>query len=948
MGKNHGERGDSSLGDPRVSLSDPSESPLFEREAELEQIEAALGRLHLGVGGCVLIRGELGTGKSRLMEAAAASARAVELPHWYGAGAATWQGEPLLLLRETLGGVEPPPTLPDRRSALLTEIESQVANVPHLLAIDDLHTADPATLSVLGELADHIEQFPLLLLLSYQPDLMPEPPGWFEAATLIDLHPLSPSVAPAFAGGLLGTRPGPALSHALTETGGAPLQIWLWLWDLEHRGGLVRESGTVELVNPAERPADLRDPRDLQEVALEWRRHLVGPDTFALMPLVAVLGGRFRLRDLAALAGEPPEVTATRLQPLLERGGAIRDGQWWTVQWRGMLQGQYRRLPASERARLHRACARVLQDRDGSPVVVAEHLLAAATSGDRAALAAARRAAALVTDRSPLTAAHLLQRAVGLLAPGDRQRDETVVDLVEALVAAGEMDTARQTGERELGRMPPGPERASLEITLLSAYHSGEGLEDLAATILRRPELPEHLRGAVLARRAMERVLSGRLDEAEADAREVLEGSGAPTAEAASNAVTGLAWAATARGDPERALRLLRERVAQPPWGRGAGLASVQEGHALYLLNRFDEALEVYYTRLRQLDRAGWPSRLRPLLLVGIADVHYGQGAWDEALGEWEAVIDGPASGVFSAAARARRMRALVAAHRGDYEPSRELRLARGGTAARPEDLEVDAILLEGEGDPAGATRIAQRMWRLQEARGGFGRLPFTTPWTIRFARAADVPDAELASLVAPMADRLLELSRHWTSDSVTGAATLARGVRDRNAAALSQAVQSYQRSPRASDHCLGLEVCGEELVRLDQVDLGVDALLGALDSYRTLGAEPAAERLLARLRDLGVRRGLRRPPVRPGVGWDSLSEEELTVAALVSAGLSNPRIAEQMGLPRYRVASVIETVIVKLGVASRLELGLLVARRAREGDLAESPPPGDAPGSPE
>ncbi|MBO0705257.1 MAG: hypothetical protein J2P39_08055, partial [Candidatus Dormibacteraeota bacterium] len=179
-------------------------------------------------------------------------------------------------------------------------------------------------------------------------------------------------------------------------------------------------------------------------------------------------------------------------------------------------------------------------------------------------------------------------------------------------------------------------------------------------------------------------------------------------------------------------------------------------------------------------------------------------------------------------------------------------------------------------------------------------------------------------------------------TDTVAGAANLARGVRDRNAAALVQAAQRYRASTRASDRCSGLDVCGEELLRLGQRDLGIEALLESLDSYRTLGAEPRANRVLARLRALGVRRGLRRPRVRPGVGWESLSQEELTVAALVSSGLSNPQIAAQMDLPRHRVAAIIERVIAKLGVASRLELGLLVARRARDQELLQRRTPQD------
>jgi hypothetical protein len=54
------------------------------------------------------------------------------------------------------------------------------------------------------------------------------------------------------------------------------------------------------------------------------------------------------------------------------------------------------------------------------------------------------------------------------------------------------------------------------------------------------------------------------------------------------------------------------------------------------------------------------------------------------------------------------------------------------------------------------------------------------------------------------------------------------------------------------------------------------------------------------------------------------------------------------MDLPRHRVANIIERVIAKLGVASRLELGLLVARRARDQELLQKRTPPDPAGTPE
>lgn len=959
MGKTKGDAEDPA---PRVfdpALGDPAETRLFERDAELQQLEVALGQLHLGVGGCILVRGGAGAGKTRLIEHAVASARATDLPVWHGHGGPTWRGEPLLALREALGGVEPSSSVPEGQAELVSEIETTAARVPHLLAIEDLQVADLASLTALGELAEHARQIPLLLLLAYRPELLPDLPPGFERATRIDLGGLSGDGTLAYAQHLLGAPAGPALGRALRDAAG-PLHIWLWLRYLEDRRALVREGEAAELADPGERPPSL------PALALARQRETIG-DAFELMRLAAVMGRRFRLEDLAAMAAQPAATVAERLQPLLDAQGASREGHWWLIHWPGMLDNLYSGLKPPERARLHRTYGRLLRERDGPPVVVAEHLLAAAAAErddgtDREAVAAARRGAEAVSTRVPETAADLLRRAADLLTPGDPERTDVVVRQLRAELAAGHVERARELGARELATVPPGPLRIPLQMTLLSAYEleAEDRLEDLAATLLAASDLDPEMRRTVLSRRALGRVAAGRIGEATADAQAVLTGArpapggrGAGPDESSWIATLALAWAASTRGDPEESLRLLRASPAPPPGAGTAGLARIPEGLALCALNRFDEALEVFNAGTRELERTGSMTGIQPWLLDGIAYAHYGEGAWDEALAEWEAALASTTRQVVPVSARARLMRAVIASHRGDYGPARELREEQRAApdpdrAARPDELRLDAILFEGDGDLMAASRAAQEAWAAHEARGDRSQLPIALPWEVRYAREAGLPDPELARLVAPMADRLLALARQWSTDTVVGAANLARGVRDRNAAALAQAAQRYRASARASDRCIGLDVCGEELLRMGQRDLGIESLLTALDSYRTLGAEARANRVLARLRELGVRRGLRRPRVPPGVGWESLSQEELTVAALVSSGRSNPQIAEQMDLPRHRVAATVERVIAKLGVASRLELGLLVARRARDQELLQRRTHGEAEGEPE
>lgn len=77
----------------------------------------------------------------------------------------------------------------------------------------------------------------------------------------------------------------------------------------------------------------------------------------------------------------------------------------------------------------------------------------------------------------------------------------------------------------------------------------------------------------------------------------------------------------------------------------------------------------------------------------------------------------------------------------------------------------------------------------------------------------------------------------------------------------------------------------------------------------------------------------------RPGgqrCGWDSLTRAELTVAALVEQGLSNPQIAAQLLVSRRTVATHVEHILAKLGVSARAAIAAESAlHRAAGGDAA-------------
>jgi DNA-binding CsgD family transcriptional regulator len=69
---------------------------------------------------------------------------------------------------------------------------------------------------------------------------------------------------------------------------------------------------------------------------------------------------------------------------------------------------------------------------------------------------------------------------------------------------------------------------------------------------------------------------------------------------------------------------------------------------------------------------------------------------------------------------------------------------------------------------------------------------------------------------------------------------------------------------------------------------------------------------------------------VRP-FGWDSLTESERSVTALVSQGLTNVQVAERLFVSRYTVDFHLRAVFRKLDVTSRVDLTRLVVEREHE-----------------
>jgi DNA-binding NarL/FixJ family response regulator len=105
-----------------------------------------------------------------------------------------------------------------------------------------------------------------------------------------------------------------------------------------------------------------------------------------------------------------------------------------------------------------------------------------------------------------------------------------------------------------------------------------------------------------------------------------------------------------------------------------------------------------------------------------------------------------------------------------------------------------------------------------------------------------------------------------------------------------------------------------------------VPALQAALATFERPGARPMAERVVKRVRSLGVR-GIPRGPHRATRTHPLLlTPRESDVLRLLGKGLTNAQIGEQLVLSERTVAHQASAILAKLGVTTRSE----AAARAR------------------
>ncbi len=607
------------------------------RASELARLEAAYARAASGAGSLVLVVGEAGIGKSRLIDRFAAGVppdcrvvrggclelTAGEMPYAPFVEAiralvraVPAERRPALLAPgrrdlerllpelatrapdEAASGSEPDPLAQHRLfEVILGVVERLAGDGPVVLVVEDVQWADRASLDLIAFLARALRDEPVLIVTSVRPEVLERRgpvlsavAAWErgEAIERIDVGPFGPDEVAAQVAAL-GAGPDPdRIAQLVAWTDGNPFFVeQIVRSGSESAVGSGASSGRV--VTATQLPAALRDVLVARIEELDARDQDV-------LRAAAVVGKRIDDGVLAAILGRSPSSIGAALRRAVDAGLLVRDvGGTYRFRHALLREVVYGELFGGERTDLHRRVADALDQRAeaGEATIsageIAHHRAAA---GDDVQAIVAMVAAAHEAEEmyAFVDASRLWERALNLwseVPDAERivgtDRGDVLALAAEAAMLAGDAERAASLAREALGAIDASadPLRAGLVHERLRwfLWESGdrraaaEAVADALRLIPADP--PSAARSRAVAHRAGIELYAHEYEASRAHAEEAVAIARAIGAPGEEAFALGiLGWDEAVLGDVERGLETFAEGVRiAHELGRPEGIA---------------------------------------------------------------------------------------------------------------------------------------------------------------------------------------------------------------------------------------------------------------------------------------------------------------------------------------------------------------------------------------
>jgi DNA-binding CsgD family transcriptional regulator len=940
---------------------------MFEREDELATVDVALSALTgLGAGhgepprgGLLAVAGHAGLGKTTLLAEVRSRAAARGCTVLSGRGGDQEQTvafhvarqllQPQLAggsdteLRTRLGswydivgpalglctspeGAPPDPQgLRDGLDWVLTHVAVQRA--PLVVVVDDAHWADPESLSWLAAFAPRVEDLPMLLVVAYRPEELPQHADQLRSLPgraghrPLGLEPLTADATAHVVREWLGAKADDAFCHACwSVTGGNPFETVELAAKCLDRGLSPTESG-VHLV------------RDIAAAVkgsgLVARLDRLGASTVRYAWACAVLGTEIApelAADLAGLGTAAAADAADRLRESRILTGPETPGATLEFVHPLIATAIYRAIPDAFRVALHGQAAWCVVDAGLGSAAAARHLLETHPEGDawtvqqlraaaretlragapeaaRRSLARALREPPSLDERAavlyelgcaslltePATTVNHLRAALAEPIADPVLRQGIVYRLSQVLAHSDRLAEACETLAHEARTATDARTRLRMQAEkfMWDAFRADEC--DSPARSRRLARLADRLTGRdvteryIIGLRAWDATLRG-------------ESSAVATRHAERALAGGLSWADDSRGfevpvltalvfmyadRPGRAEELFAPGIAEferQGW-RGAHLSFAYTllGYIRLRRGRLVEAEDFVRAGVRLAERTGVRTPVQWYGVGALVEVLLARGRTDEA--------------------------AAVAQEYGFREPF-------PAAVTFPDSQTVYGALLLAQGRNKEAAAELAAAGRRLEPRGI--RNPWWCPWQLHLA-LAELPDAPEAA--GRTAREAVARARQTGTPSAIGqalrvAAEVTAGAAER-VKLLEESVTYLEASPAAHELAVSWCALGRELRRTSRAKEAAAYLYRGLEGALQCGADGLAAQAREELAAAGLRpRRLR----EAGADTATLTARERTAAVLTARGGEVMSVAEALGTDEREVKWLLSSVYRKLG----------------------------------